>query len=752
MASNRVGSDYSNWINSLRANYSRDLRRRARVEAEAEKPPSGANKVDRVHWYIKQNAKNHKTAKYDLVHDTENPKPVLRRGQPFYLAVRFQENFDVAKDRVVLNFKFGHKPSVSKGTMGVVMVKNDKFTLTKDDWDCRIDPGTRGKDLVVQVYPPANACVGIYRLEVLSGLQNTTEKGMNTFVDETDCYLLFNPWCKDDAVFLDDEEKRDEYVLNEQGKVYVGAYRRSRGRPWAFGQFDDVVLPVAVYLLEISRIADPERGNPVKVVRGISAGVNSSDEDGVLEGRWDGEYSDGVAPYKWSGSVRILEQYVSSGYQPVKYGQCWVFSALVTTVCRALGIPCRSVTNFVSAHDTNSSLTIDKFFDKQGEEIEGGPDGENWDSIWNFHVWNDVWMTRNDLPKGYGGWQAIDATPQEESDHKMQCGPVSLVAIRRGDIGLNYDAPFVFAEVNADVMHWGEDPQSEWGWSRMKMNKYHVGRSILTKRAGKDDDTGEDDQEEVVNEYKNTEGTMAERLAIHNAIRGSTRAMQYYNFKSDVKEDVSFDLIDIDKIIVGQSFQVKVVAKNESNETRKVHAFLNARSLYYTGVSVSHIKKAEGNFTLKPKGTQEIALTVQYSEYWKKLVEHCMMKIYAICRVEETGQTWTDEDDFSVEKPRLEIQINTSEVRVRNMCEATFSFTNPLDMPLTDCNLSIDGAGLMRPRAINIKNDVAPKAKFTHTIKFLPRVHGQRKIIATFNSKELFDVNGSKTLTVLKRE
>ena len=33
----------------------------------------------------------------------------------------------------------------------------------------------------------------------------------------------------------------------------------------------------------------------------------------------------------------------------------------------------------------------------------------------NFHVWNDAWMARPDLPPGYGGWQAIDATPQEAS-------------------------------------------------------------------------------------------------------------------------------------------------------------------------------------------------------------------------------------------------------------------------------------------------------------------------------------------------
>jgi len=38
------------------------------------------------------------------------------------------------------------------------------------------------------------------------------------------------------------------------------------------------------------------------------------------------------------------------------------------------------------------------------------------DSVWNFHVWNECWMTRPDLQEGYGGWQAVDATPQETSD------------------------------------------------------------------------------------------------------------------------------------------------------------------------------------------------------------------------------------------------------------------------------------------------------------------------------------------------
>ena len=115
------------------------------------------------------------------------------------------------------------------------------------------------------------------------------------------------------------------------------------------------------------------------------------------------------------------------------------FKYFTFQVCRALGIPCRSVTNYVSAHDTNHSLTVDRFFDEDGEEMKsksdlwsanlGTPEREMVtlnDSIWNFHVWNDVWMSRPDLPRGYGGWQAIDATPQEASD-----GNVKFILNRR---------------------------------------------------------------------------------------------------------------------------------------------------------------------------------------------------------------------------------------------------------------------------------------------------------------------------------
>ena len=64
--------------------------------------------------------------------------------------------------------------------------------------------------------------------------------------------------------------------------------------------------------------------------------------------------------YFKSWKVKIIKQFMDTG-EPVKYGQCWVFSGLLTTLMRSIGIPARSVTNFASAHDTENTMTIDKF-------------------------------------------------------------------------------------------------------------------------------------------------------------------------------------------------------------------------------------------------------------------------------------------------------------------------------------------------------------------------------------------------------
>ena len=56
----------------------------------------------------------------------------------------------------------------------------------------------------------------------------------------------------------------------------------------------------------------------------------------------------------------------------------YFFKFQIVPVCRAVGIPTRSVTNFSSAHDCDGSMTIDRYYDFKGNKV----DNMNQDSIW----------------------------------------------------------------------------------------------------------------------------------------------------------------------------------------------------------------------------------------------------------------------------------------------------------------------------------------------------------------------------------
>ncbi|PSN43597.1 hypothetical protein C0J52_15977 [Blattella germanica] len=74
-------------------------------------------------------------------------------------------------------------------------------------------------------------------------------------------------------------------------------------------------------------ILERSEGNNVNVE------VNDDDNDnGVVRGLWDdtGRYIGGINPTAWTGCVPILQQYLNTE-KPVKYGQCFVFGAIVNT-------------------------------------------------------------------------------------------------------------------------------------------------------------------------------------------------------------------------------------------------------------------------------------------------------------------------------------------------------------------------------------------------------------------------------------
>lgn len=78
------------------------------------------------------------------------------------------------------------------------------------------------------------------------------------------------------------------------------------------------------------------------------------------------------------------------------------------------------------------------------------------------------------------------------------CGPAPVRAIKEGDLQLKYDIPFVFAEVNADVVYWVVQRD---GSQKKSTHSSVVGKNISTKSVGRDS------REDITHTYKYPEGT-----------------------------------------------------------------------------------------------------------------------------------------------------------------------------------------------------------------------------------------------------
>lgn len=149
--------------------------------------------------------------------------------------------------------------------------------------------------------------------------------------------------------------------MAESAMIYRGLVSYMVPTMWLYSQFDHDILNCAFYLLfEIANIPFESLHDPALVARTLCAYINNNTGNGVIIGNWSDDFRGGTSPLDWLGSRDILQKYFATK-RPVKYGQCWVFAGVFTTLCRALGIPCRTITTFEAAHDNNLSLTVDRY-------------------------------------------------------------------------------------------------------------------------------------------------------------------------------------------------------------------------------------------------------------------------------------------------------------------------------------------------------------------------------------------------------
>eukprot|EP00079_Xenopus_tropicalis_P039515 XP_017953286.1 PREDICTED: protein-glutamine gamma-glutamyltransferase 5 [Xenopus tropicalis] len=629
----------------------------------------------------------------------------------------------------------------------------------------------------------------------------------------------------DDDVFMGNEAERQEYVINDYGFVYQGNHNWIIPCAWNFGQFEDDIVDISLKILDknLNYIQDSfkdlkNRNNPVYISRVICAMINSNDDNGVLQGNWSGDYTNGVSPSAWNGSILILRQWYKSDCQPVKYGQCWVFAAVMCTVMRCLGIPARVVTNFDSAHDTDQNLLIDEYYDTTGKKLSK----ETKDSIWNFHVWCECWMARRDLPPGYGGWQVLDPTPQEASNGIFVCGPASVKAIREGDIHLNYDAPFVFAMVNADCVSW---IVSTKGKEKYHCDPHLVGTQISTKRAGSDE------REDLTHQYKYEEGineTAEERKAFEKAIsrlhKGGaipninesehmngangtsangitpspdessryTPQNENSNLNSPLREALlllKFKLTESPQL--GETISLVLLAGNMVSTAKTLKLSLSAQAMKHDGkpaqqfwrdsmyvelgpheaqtnslwivielpkslckVTIPFIpfqltqENEEGNLSPMFFYTEKwLLFKIPYAKYGPSLEDNHLIRFIAVGEQNITWEKVLVEKDVNLALPAVVINFLELAV-VDKTCKAELSFSNPINEAIHDCQILIQGSGLLKKQVKLNMGTMKPGQKAVVAFEFVPWKVGYKQLQVNISSNRFKGLKGFKSVVV----
>ncbi|XP_071417458.1 protein-glutamine gamma-glutamyltransferase 4 [Pithys albifrons albifrons] len=699
-------------------------------------------KATGVDFLKSQNTREHHTDGYNI------KNLVVRRGQPFKVQVSLNREVNAA-DKLSLHFGIGENPTKIRGSLMSLKPEREQDF---NGWKI-IMVKKAGKECVLSVTSSPNAPVGKYTLNVKTGAHiYKPENGV--------IYLLFNPWCKDDAVFMPDEAQRKEYVLNDTGYIYVGSAYNIYDRPWNFGQFEEFVLDACMYLLDKSKLSLTNRRDPAHVSRAMSALVNANDDSGVLLGNWSGNYRGGTAPMDWIGSVTILQKYYKTK-KPISYGQCWVFAGVLNTVMRCLGVPARCVSTFNSAHDTEENLRVDVYLNEAGEKL-------NWmslDSVWNFHVWNDVWMKRADLPDGFDGWQAIDSTPQEQSQGVFQCGPCPVKAVREGDVYLPFDAKFVYAEVNADRVYWivkkvnGKDK-----FIRVGTETQDIGRNISTKAVG------QNRREDITLEYKYREGSKEERKAMERAcsfIRpsGLTPRSGYamtmdHNMIANrpvalhetvTKSGIRLEITNTEALHPGNPLELAITVKTSTPGSWTIDLAGSCQLQYYTGKVQANLGTIKETIRLEGQSEMQIPMKIAPDAYMKAFAsvdDEVLILVTAIAEVKETNDKLTKETSMRFEYPPITIQMPEM-AKLNQEFSCAFIFKNKLNVALENCKLLVEGLGIFKMTTFD-QGDIMPGKIMKSEVICTPTRLGEKKIVAKLISNQIKGISSEKAITIIE--
>jgi len=641
-------------------------------------------------------AKTHYTENYKLL-DTHI---ISRRGFPLSFTVTLSDDLPAGK-----NF--------------IVSTKSDKLHLTPTT-----TAGASGSHTATLVIATeSTAPIGNFTLTV--SLDNAI------FVVVKPWIVIFNPYNTADDVYFPDQPKLSEYIQNDYGLVYRGSTNDHSSTKWFYGQFQPETLISAMFVLT-------QFNGDASDVRSLSrfltyaSTYQSKNPRGILWGNWGSNFNGGKAPWYWQGSDEVFRTYIQQSFTPVKYGQCWVFGGVLNALLRSLGIPSRHLTTFESAHESPENgkyiHEITMIYNSNGKLIQRKG------SIWNFHSWNDAWFNRPDV-NGGNGWQAVDATPQEQSDGLMQMGPYPLFSVKNFDDSAPWDTPFVISEVAAKIHNFVQkcdDSGNNCGLEDMGIDPdQHSGTLIVTNPV--------DNINDITSDYK---------LPDHIALSRIPKKLKKLWRVTEGDDEVSMFIEATNERGFGKPIQVTGMFFGSGDADEVVDADIHCYYTDYTGAIYSNFR----NFTF----TAYLSAGNNYTDAFDRVLDDFLYDIpidtsffftmYATVR--STGDILADSATLSLSLPSLNVTAPPV-IYVGTQAPYSLTFVNPLAHSLTSVVVRIRTIGMGDDVTLTI-DTVAPGGSININRQLLASANavGDQSIMAALFCDQFDYLDGSTSVQV----
>nr|XP_045013320.1 protein 4.2 [Jaculus jaculus] len=657
---------------------------------------------------------------------------IVRRGQNFTLTLNFRtpvRTFLSTLKQVSFIAQTGEQHSKTNKTEA-------KFPVSslgdREGWSAAVE---ERDDLswTVSVTTPADAVIGHYSLLLQVSCRKQYPLGQFT--------LLFNPWNKDDPVFLQNEAQCSEYVLNQNGLIYLGTADCIQEEPWDFGQFQTDVMDLSLDLLSVDKQVE-EWSQPARVAHVLGALLHVVKEKSVLPTPHTQAIQEGALLYKRRGSAPILRQWLTGQGRPVYEGQAWVFAAVVCTVLRCLGIPARVVTMFASAQSTGGGLLVDEYYNEEGIQNGEGQKGR----IWIFQTYIECWMARPDLSQGYDGWQILCPRAPSGGGVLESCDLVPVRAVKEGELQLSPAVSDLFAAVNASCVVWKccEDGKLELTNSNTK----YVGDSISTKVVGSDR------CEDITQNYKYPEGSLQEKEVLDRVQRERMKYGKDNGMHPPIHEPADPLYLYLEapsSFPLGGDEQLSVTMVNRSDQEKEVQLVIGAQAVFYNGAFAAKLWQQQNSFRLRANQVMRITTSLSFSYFERSPPENSFLRITAMATHSDTSLSCFAQKDVAICRPHLVIKMPERTEQYQPLM-VLVSIHNSLDSPMKDCVISIFGRGLIHRERRYRLGTVWPGNTLCTELQFTPTQLGLQRLTVEADCNVFQNLTSYRSVTVVAPE